>query len=82
MFSQCLNNLLPKYVENGLAKQQDQIRQWLMKDVPMSQWITDIMKRQQDREQALANAVAASLNIPSATPGAWRFNSLLRLVVL
>ncbi|KAJ7114588.1 hypothetical protein C8R43DRAFT_1113155 [Mycena crocata] len=67
VYEQLLNNLLPKYVENGLAKQQDQIRQWLMKDVPMSKWITDIMARQQAREQALANAVAVSMGTKSAS---------------
>ncbi|KAJ7493835.1 hypothetical protein FB451DRAFT_1122358 [Mycena latifolia] len=68
VYDQLLNNLLPRYVENGLAKQQDQIRQWLMKDVPMSQWIKDIMKRQQDREQKLADAVAVSMGTKPATP--------------
>ncbi|KAJ7793784.1 hypothetical protein B0H14DRAFT_3497717 [Mycena olivaceomarginata] len=41
--SQLLNNILPKYIENGLAKQRDQIRGWIMKDA---------------RKQALADAVA------------------------
>ncbi|KAJ7487013.1 hypothetical protein FB451DRAFT_1554137 [Mycena latifolia] len=68
VYEQLLNNLLPRYVENGLAKQQDQIRQWLMKDVPMSQWIKDIMKRQQDREQKLADAVAISMGTKPVTP--------------
>ncbi|KAJ7235845.1 hypothetical protein C8J57DRAFT_1571489 [Mycena rebaudengoi] len=66
VYEQLLNNLLPKYVENGLAKQQDQIRQWLMKDVPMSQWIRDIMARQKAREAALANAVAVGMGEKSA----------------
>ncbi|KAJ6575756.1 hypothetical protein DFH09DRAFT_1361850 [Mycena vulgaris] len=70
VYEQLLNNLLPRYVENGLAKQQDQIRQWLIKDVPMSQWIKDIMARQQTREQALADAVAVSIGTKSATPAA------------
>ncbi|KAJ7153279.1 hypothetical protein C8R46DRAFT_1197359 [Mycena filopes] len=60
VYEQVLNNLLPKYVPNGLAKQQDQIRQWLMKDVPVSQWVKDIMKRQVAREEALAKEVAFS----------------------
>ncbi|KAJ7255631.1 hypothetical protein C8J57DRAFT_1075307, partial [Mycena rebaudengoi] len=58
VYEELLNNLLPKFVDNGLAAQQDQIRQWLMKDVPMSQWIRDIMTRQKARDEALANAVA------------------------
>ncbi|KAJ7838127.1 hypothetical protein B0H14DRAFT_3701309 [Mycena olivaceomarginata] len=32
-----------------------------MKDVAMSQWVSDIMRRQQAREQALADAVAMSM---------------------
>jgi hypothetical protein len=70
---QLLNNLLPKYVENGLAKQQDQIRAWLMKDVPMSQWISNIMARQQAREQALADAVAVSMGTKSAASSTLKF---------
>ncbi|KAJ6632397.1 hypothetical protein B0H10DRAFT_13911 [Mycena sp. CBHHK59/15] len=67
VYEQLLNNLLPKYVENGLAKQQDQIRGWLMKDVPISQWIRDIMARQQEREQALASALAVSMGTAPAS---------------
>ncbi|KAJ7907565.1 hypothetical protein B0H13DRAFT_2501759 [Mycena leptocephala] len=44
-----------------IAESRDQIRAWLMKDVPMSQWISNIMARQQAREQALADAVAVSM---------------------
>ncbi|KAJ7174814.1 hypothetical protein C8R46DRAFT_1252910 [Mycena filopes] len=58
VYEQVLNNLLPKYVPNGLAQQQDEIRQWLMKDVPMSAWIKDIMARQMARENKLASDVA------------------------
>ncbi|KAJ7092313.1 hypothetical protein B0H15DRAFT_905677 [Mycena belliarum] len=68
VYEQLLNNLLPRYVDNGLAKQQDQIRQWLMKDVPMSKWIEAIMTRQQAREQALANAVAVSMGADPTVP--------------
>ncbi|KAJ7182514.1 hypothetical protein C8R43DRAFT_1144573 [Mycena crocata] len=69
VYEQMLNNLLPKYVENGLAEQQDSIRQWLMKDVPMTQWIGDIMARQQAREQSLATAIAVSMGTNSPTAG-------------
>ncbi|KAF7303430.1 ZnMc domain-containing protein [Mycena indigotica] len=67
VYEQLLNNLLPRYVDNGLAQQQNQIRQWLLKDVKMSQWITDIMARQQQREQSLANAVALGLGKKAAS---------------
>jgi hypothetical protein len=53
---QLLNNFLPKYVDNGLQKQQNQIRKWLMQDVPMSPWIKDIMERQKQREKDAAGA--------------------------
>ncbi|KAJ7445919.1 hypothetical protein FB451DRAFT_1568024 [Mycena latifolia] len=66
VYNQLINNLLPKYVENGLAQQQDQIRQWLLKDVQTTQWISDIMERQQAREQALARRIAESTAIPNS----------------
>ncbi|KAK6980654.1 ZnMc domain-containing protein [Favolaschia claudopus] len=73
VYEQLLNNLLPKYVDNGLAQQQDQIRQWMIKDVPMTQWVGDIMQRQQTREQSLAQAIADSTSsagtaAPTADP--------------
>ncbi|KAK6980755.1 ZnMc domain-containing protein, partial [Favolaschia claudopus] len=66
VYEQLLNNLLPKYVDNGLAQQQDQIRQWMIKDVPMTQWVGDIMQRQQTREQSLAQAIADSTSSAGA----------------
>ncbi|KAJ6627702.1 hypothetical protein B0H10DRAFT_1993760 [Mycena sp. CBHHK59/15] len=67
VYEQLLNNLLPKYVENGLAKQQDQIRGWLMKEVDMSKWIRDIMGRQQDREKALASELTVGMSTAPAS---------------
>ncbi|KAJ6483193.1 hypothetical protein C8R45DRAFT_299355 [Mycena sanguinolenta] len=69
VYEQLLNNLLPKYVDNGLAQQQDQIRDWLIKDVPTTPWITDIMARQQLREQSLAQAIATSTGTTTSTEG-------------
>ncbi|KAF7321234.1 hypothetical protein HMN09_00212400 [Mycena chlorophos] len=57
-----LNNFLPKFVDNGLFKQQDQIRDWLLRDVPMTQWIRDIMERQNSRENALSDQLSKSVN--------------------
>ncbi|KAJ7772781.1 hypothetical protein B0H14DRAFT_2402089, partial [Mycena olivaceomarginata] len=71
VYEQLLDNLLPKYVYNGLAKQQDQIRRWLIRDVPMTQWIKDTMARQQPRELLLAAAIATSMGTtPSPANGA------------
>ncbi|KAJ7438411.1 hypothetical protein B0H11DRAFT_2105041 [Mycena galericulata] len=69
VYNQLINNLLPKFVENGLAEQQDQIRQWLLKDVPITQWIKDIMARQKARELALAQKIAAGTRpLPTSAP--------------
>ncbi|KAF7300633.1 ZnMc domain-containing protein [Mycena chlorophos] len=62
IYDQLLNNFLPKFVDNGLFKQQDQIRQWMLKDVPMTQWIRDIMERQNSREQTLTTNITNSVN--------------------
>ncbi|KAJ7199019.1 hypothetical protein GGX14DRAFT_373421 [Mycena pura] len=61
VYQQLLNNLLPKYVNNGLAEQQDLIRQWMLKEVPTTQWIADIMERQRARELTLAQSIASSM---------------------
>ncbi|KAF7341730.1 ZnMc domain-containing protein [Mycena sanguinolenta] len=67
IYQQLLNNLLPKYIDNGLAQQQDLIRDWLIKDVPMTPWIADIMARQQLREKSLAQEIATSSATISAS---------------
>ncbi|KAJ6449458.1 hypothetical protein C8R45DRAFT_1084236 [Mycena sanguinolenta] len=69
VYQQLLNNLLPIYVDNGLAQQQDQIRDWLIKDVPMTPWVADIMQRQQFREQSLAQAIANTTGTTTSTMG-------------
>ncbi|KAF7336381.1 ZnMc domain-containing protein [Mycena venus] len=67
VYEQVLNNFLPKFVDNGLFEQQDQIRRWLLKDVPMTQWVRDIMERQNAREQVLADSLAGSVNALAIT---------------
>ena len=68
---QLLNNFLPKFVDNGLPQQQDQIREWLLKDTgPVSPWVAGIMSRQQQREKDLANSLALSMGRPPPVPAA------------
>ncbi|KAK6988582.1 ZnMc domain-containing protein [Favolaschia claudopus] len=62
VYEQVLNNFLPKFVNNNLFEQQDQIRHWLLKDVPMTQWVRDIIARQNARELALADRMAGTVN--------------------
>ncbi|KAF7325505.1 ZnMc domain-containing protein [Mycena kentingensis (nom. inval.)] len=62
IYEQVLNNNLPKFVDNGLFEQQDQIRRWLLKDVPMTQWVKDIMERQNAREKALSETLSGAAN--------------------
>ncbi|KAF8526972.1 hypothetical protein BU17DRAFT_40150 [Hysterangium stoloniferum] len=65
VYEQLLNNLFPKFVSNGLSKQQEQLRQWLLKDVPLTPWVEAIMKRQADREKVLSDAFSKT-NAPDA----------------
>ncbi|KAJ7452613.1 hypothetical protein FB451DRAFT_1050784, partial [Mycena latifolia] len=58
IYEDILNNLVPKFVGADLRKQQSAIRTWLMKDVEPSEWVSDVVKRQKQREDALSNAVA------------------------
>ncbi|KAF7299403.1 ZnMc domain-containing protein [Mycena indigotica] len=66
VYEQLLNNLLPKFVPNGLGAQQAEIRDWLTKEVPSSQWIKDIQARHRERLRDEANALALSLGTKTA----------------
>ena len=46
VYDQLINNLLPVFRSNGLAQQQDQIRQWLLRDVKVSGWIRELLDAQ------------------------------------
>ncbi|KAH8099644.1 hypothetical protein BXZ70DRAFT_942722 [Cristinia sonorae] len=49
-YTTVLNNLLPIFRNNGLAAQQDQIRQWLLREVKTSTWVREIIDRQHTRD--------------------------------
>ncbi|TCD66802.1 hypothetical protein EIP91_000938 [Steccherinum ochraceum] len=46
VYETVLNNLIPVFRSNGLAQQQDQIRQWLLRDVKTTAWIREIIDGQ------------------------------------
>lgn len=62
-YEQVLNNLVPGHENDSriMAKQQDQIRRWLMKDVPAAGWVTDLIESQHKRSASLAAAVGSSV---------------------
>ena len=47
-YEQCLNNLVPGIQPSAIsfAKQQDQIRKWLLRDVPATGWVKDLIASQ------------------------------------
>nr|GAT54779.1 predicted protein [Mycena chlorophos] len=61
VYDELLNNMLPKYVDNGLAQQQNEIRKWLTHEVPVTPWIRAIMETKKARDKALAEIVARGL---------------------
>ncbi|THH31771.1 hypothetical protein EUX98_g2429 [Antrodiella citrinella] len=46
VYDQLINNLLPVFRSNGLAQQQDQIRQWLLREVKTASWIREMLNSQ------------------------------------
>jgi hypothetical protein len=46
VYEQMLNNLLPKYNDGGLVRQQAKIRKWLLKDAKVSSWMQKIIAAQ------------------------------------
>ncbi|THH31486.1 hypothetical protein EUX98_g2707 [Antrodiella citrinella] len=55
VYDQLINNLLPVFRSNGLAQQQDQIRQWLLREVKTASWIRELLNSQH------------TVNVPSST---------------
>jgi hypothetical protein len=68
-YEQVLNNLVPGHENDSriMAKQQDQIRRWLMKDVPAAGWVKDLIESQHTRSASLAAAVGSTTS-PDGEP--------------
>ena len=58
VYEQCLNNLIPGVPTSAInfQKQQSQIRDWLLKDVPTSGWVKDLIAAQHTTGAAATNA--------------------------
>ncbi|KIM38832.1 hypothetical protein M413DRAFT_29778 [Hebeloma cylindrosporum] len=68
VYEQCLNNLIPGIPASAInfQKQQSQIRDWLLKDVPTSGWVKDLISAQ----HTTGTTTAAASSTPSkTTPG-------------
>jgi hypothetical protein len=65
-YEQVLNNLVPGHENDSrtMAKQQDQIRRWLMKDVPAAGWVKNLIESQHSRSDSLSAAVSGSRTSP------------------
>jgi len=71
VYEQCLNNVLPGFTSSAgiVSKQQDQIRQWLLKEVPTEGWVKDLIASQHSATSA-STVPASSINItPSTSSG-------------
>ncbi|KAF9525728.1 hypothetical protein CPB83DRAFT_885381 [Crepidotus variabilis] len=75
VYEEVLNNLVPGIQQSQInfSKQQGQIRQWLMKDVPTSGWVKDLISSQHTQTtgsttgtSTAGNSAAHSIN-PSAS---------------
>ena len=68
-YEQVLNNLVPGHENDSrvMAKQQDQIRRWLMKDVPAAGWVKNLIESQHTRSSSLAAAVGSTTS-PDGEP--------------
>ncbi|KAJ3489873.1 hypothetical protein NLI96_g1832 [Meripilus lineatus] len=72
VYEQLLNNLLPIFQDTGLAKQQNEIRKWLMKDVKAPAWVKDIVGKQKQNPDAPpvpnpVDTMSEAVTIPKAS---------------
>ena len=68
-YEQVLNNLVPGHENDSriMAKQQDQIRRWLLKEVPAAGWVKNLIESQHNRSASLAAAVGSTTS-PDGEP--------------
>ena len=69
-YEQVLNNLVPGHENDSriIAKQQEQIRRWLMKEVPAAGWVKNLIESQHNRSVTLSAAVGSTLTSPDGEP--------------
>ena len=69
-YEQVLNNLVPGHENDSriLAKQQDRIRRWLMKEVPTTGWVKNLIESQHSRSAPLSAAVGSTASPQDGEP--------------
>jgi hypothetical protein len=73
VYERCLNNLVPSPQQRAIARQQDQVRKWLMTEVPITGWVKDLIGSQQaqpNSDVALSletSRAPREISAPSAT---------------
>jgi hypothetical protein len=69
-YEQVLNNLVPGHENDSriIAKQQDQIRRWLMKEVPTSGWVKNLIESQHNRSILLSAVAGTTVTSPDGEP--------------
>ncbi|KAI0069641.1 hypothetical protein K474DRAFT_1670752 [Panus rudis PR-1116 ss-1] len=60
VYDSILNNLLPIFQDTGLGKQQNQIRQWLLKEVKVSSWVQKLVDAQHKNHNGASGVTPAS----------------------
>jgi len=58
VYERCLNNLVPSPQQTAIARRQDQVRKWLMTEVPITGWVKDLISSQRTRPKASDAAVS------------------------
>ena len=80
VYDQILNNLLPIFQDTGLGKQQNEIRQWLLKEVQISPWIQKLLDAQEKlsegKDASSAHNGRAQFAIPNKTSDTNTINRL------
>jgi len=78
VYEQCLNNLIPGVTTSAInfQKQQSQIRDWLLKDVPTSGWVKDLLAAQHNTGTT-ANTTPSTTTAPSGAARAINASSAI-----
>lgn len=66
VYERCLNNLVPSPQQSAITRQQDQVRKWLMTEVPITGWVKDLISSQRTQPNSDAAVSAETSRAPRA----------------
>ena len=66
VYERCLNNLVPSPQQTSITRQQEQVRKWLMTEIPITGWVKDLISSQRTQPNSDAAVSTKTSRAPRA----------------